>query len=35
MDNKKQQDEETRKLTFVVIYMSAFVVVLYGIGPLM
>ena len=34
MDDKKQQDDETRKLTFVVIFMSLFVVVLFGLGPL-
>jgi preprotein translocase subunit SecE len=34
MDNKKQHEEETRKLTFVVIFMSIFVAVLFGLGPL-
>ena len=34
MDDKKQQEDETRKLTFVVIFMSLFVVVLFGLGPL-
>jgi hypothetical protein len=34
MDDKKKQDDETRKLTFVVIFMSLFVVVLFGLGPL-
>jgi hypothetical protein len=34
MDDKKQQEDETRKLTFVVIFMSLFVAVLFGLGPL-
>jgi len=34
MEDKKQQEDETRKLTFVVIFMSLFVVVLFGLGPL-
>jgi hypothetical protein len=34
MDDKKQREDETRKLTFVVIFMSLFVVVLFGLGPL-
>jgi hypothetical protein len=34
MDDKKKQDDETRKLTFVVIFMSLFVVVIFGLGPL-
>ncbi len=34
MDDKKQQEDETRKLTFVVIFMSLFVVVLFGLGPI-
>ncbi len=34
MDKKKPLDDETRKLTFVVIYMSVFVLVLFGLGPL-
>jgi hypothetical protein len=34
MDEKKQREDETRKLTFVVIFMSLFVVVLFGLGPL-
>lgn len=34
MDDKKKQDDETRKLTFVVVFMSLFVVVLFGLGPL-
>ncbi len=33
MDKKKPSEEETRKLTFVVIYMSVFVLVLFGLGP--
>ncbi len=34
MDEKKQREDETRKLKFVVIYMSLFVVMLFGLGPL-
>lgn len=34
MDDKKQREDETRKLTFVVIFMSLFVVALFGLGPL-
>ena len=34
MDNKRPVEEDTRKLTFVVIYMSVFVLVLFGLGPL-
>ena len=34
MEDKKQREDETRKLTFVVIFMSLFVVVLFGLGPL-
>lgn len=34
MEDKKQQEDETRKLTFVVIFMSLFVIVLFGLGPL-
>ncbi len=34
MDEKKQREDETRKLTFVVIFMSLFVAVLFGLGPL-
>jgi hypothetical protein len=34
MDDKKKQEVETRKLTFVVIFMSLFVVVLFGLGLL-
>ncbi len=33
MDTKKPVAEETRKLTFVVIFMSIFVLVLFGLGP--
>jgi hypothetical protein len=37
MDKKPLKDEredETKKLTFVVIYMSMFVLVLFGLGPM-
>lgn len=34
MDNKKLMDEETKKLTFVVIFLSVFLIVLFGLGPL-
>lgn len=34
MDDKKQHEEETKKLTFAVIFMSLFVIVLFGLGPL-
>ena len=33
-NNKKLMEEETRKLTFVVILLSVFVIVLFGLGPL-
>ena len=32
--DKKPLDNETKKLTFVVIYMSMFVLVLFGLGPM-
>jgi len=37
MDDKKpfEEKDETRKLTFVVIYMTMFVLVLFGLGPSM
>ena len=34
MDNKKTLEDETKKLKFVVIYMSMFVLVLFGLGPM-
>jgi preprotein translocase subunit SecE len=34
MTIRNPKKEDTRKLTFVVIYMSMFVLVLYGLGPL-
>lgn len=34
MHNKKTTEDETKKLTFVVIYMSMFVLVLFGLGPM-
>lgn len=34
MDNKKSLDEETKKLTSVVVILSVFVIVLFGLGPL-
>ena len=33
MDNKKSLDDDTKKLTFVVIYMAMFVIVLFGLIP--
>jgi len=33
MDKKKPLEEETRRLTFAIIYMSIFVLVLFGLGP--
>jgi len=34
MDKKKPLEEnETRRLTFAVIYMTMFVLVLFGLGP--
>jgi hypothetical protein len=35
MDDKKQHQEEIRRLTFVVVFMSLFVIMLFGLGPLM
>ncbi len=32
-DKKKPLEDETRRLTYVVIYMSVFVLVLFGLGP--
>ncbi len=34
MDARKQLEVETRKLKFVVIFMSMLVFVLFGLGPL-
>lgn len=34
MDNKKAIEDETKKLKFAVIYMSMFVLVLFGLGPM-
>jgi len=35
MENKNQvEDEDTKKLAFVVVYMSVFVIVLFGLVPL-
>jgi len=34
MDNRKAVEDEARKLKFVVIYMSMFVLVLFGLGPM-
>ena len=34
MDKKNPMEEETRRLTFAVIYMSIFVLVLFGLGPI-
>ncbi len=34
MDNKNSMEEDTKKLTLVVIFLSMFVVVLFSLGPL-
>ena len=34
MDNKTSIEEETKKLTFVVIFLSIFIIVLFGLAPL-
>jgi hypothetical protein len=34
MNNKKMMEEETKRLTLVVIFLSVFVIVLFGFGPL-
>jgi preprotein translocase subunit SecE len=34
MTARNPNKEDTKKLTFVVIFMSMFVLVLYGLGPL-
>ncbi len=34
MDTKKSMEEETRKLTYVVIILSMLVLVLFGLGPI-
>ena len=34
MDNKKSMDNDTRKLAFVVFYLSLFVLALFSLGPL-
>jgi hypothetical protein len=34
MDKKKMPEDDTRKLAFVVVYMSALVLVLFGLEPL-
>lgn len=33
MDNKKSMENDTRKLTLLVIYMATFVLVLFGLVP--
>lgn len=33
MDNKKPMEDETRKLALVVVYMSMFVLILFGLIP--
>jgi len=33
MDNKNSTEEDTKKLTLVVIFLSMFVVILFGLGP--
>lgn len=34
MENKKQIEDDTKKLAYVVVYMSMFVLVLFGLAPL-
>lgn len=34
MNNKKPIADETKKLAFVVAYMSMFIIVLFGLAPL-
>jgi len=34
MEEKKPLEDETRRLAFAVVYMSVFVLVLFGLGPL-
>jgi hypothetical protein len=34
MDSKKPMEEETRKLTYVVIFMFMLVLVIFGLGPI-
>ena len=34
MDSKKSMEEETRKLTYVVIFMFMLVLVIFGLGPI-
>lgn len=34
MDDKKVQEDETRKLAIVVVCMSVIVMVLFGLGPI-
>ena len=33
MEKNKSIEEETRRLTFAVVYMSVFVLVIFGLGP--
>lgn len=35
MNSKEPIEEDTKKLTYVVIFMSMIVVLLYGLGPLL
>ncbi len=34
MDNKKSMEEDTRGLTFIVVYLSIIVLMLLGFGPM-
>ena len=34
MDNKNSLEEETKKLTVVVVFLSVFVAILFGVGPI-
>ncbi len=33
MDNRHSMEEDTKKLTFVVIFLSIFVLILFALGP--
>ncbi len=33
MNNKKQVEDDTKKLAYVVAYMSMFIIVLFGLAP--
>ena len=33
MNNKKSREDETKKLTYVVVFMSIIVLILFSLGP--